>query len=108
MAVFHELGALKLVACWGDDVPEDKLTSFPVTVQCQPDETVVLSWIAWPSKSVRGAGLRRSWAIPRETPTSRSQIRCVSLRQQLRTFREIAHERMVDANRFTVYANSTV
>ena len=27
-AVFKEHGALKLVECWGDDVPEGKLTSF--------------------------------------------------------------------------------
>ena len=27
--VFKEHGAMKLVECWGDDVPEGKLTSFP-------------------------------------------------------------------------------
>ena len=27
--VFKEHGALKLVECWGDDVPDGKLTSFP-------------------------------------------------------------------------------
>ena len=27
--VFKEHGALKLVECWGDDVPEGKVTSFP-------------------------------------------------------------------------------
>lgn len=29
-AVFKEHGALKLVECWGDDVPEGKITSFPI------------------------------------------------------------------------------
>jgi hypothetical protein len=29
---FKEHGALKLVECWGDDVPDGKLTSFPMAV----------------------------------------------------------------------------
>jgi uncharacterized protein YbaA (DUF1428 family) len=29
-AVFKEHGALKLVECWGDDVPDGELTSFPM------------------------------------------------------------------------------
>jgi uncharacterized protein YbaA (DUF1428 family) len=31
--VFKEHGALKLVECWGDDVPDGKLTSFPMAVK---------------------------------------------------------------------------
>ena len=30
--VFKEHGALKFVECWGDDVPDGKLTSFPMAV----------------------------------------------------------------------------
>ena len=33
--VFKEHGALKLVECWGDDVPDGKRTSFPLAVQRQ-------------------------------------------------------------------------
>ena len=44
-AVFKEYGALEIVECWGDDVPEGKLTSFPMAVQRKDDETVVFSWI---------------------------------------------------------------
>src|SRR5580704_9874707 len=51
--VFKERGALKLVECWGDDVPDGKLTSFPMAVKRKPDETVVFSWIVWPSRQVR-------------------------------------------------------
>ena len=54
--VFKKHGALALVECWGDDVPEGKLTSFPMAVKCAPDETVVFSWILWPSRAVRDAG----------------------------------------------------
>ena len=28
--VFKEYGALQVVECWGDEVPEGKLTSFPM------------------------------------------------------------------------------
>ena len=50
-AVFKEYGALAVVECWGDDVPEGKLTSFPMAVQRKADETVVFSWITWPSRA---------------------------------------------------------
>lgn len=48
--VFKEHGALQVVECWGDDVPEGKLTSFPMAVQRKDDETVVYSWVTWPSR----------------------------------------------------------
>jgi len=41
--VFKDHGALKMVDCWGDDVPEGKLTSFPMAVKCESHETVVFS-----------------------------------------------------------------
>ena len=36
--VFKEHGALRYVECWGDDVPQGKLTSFPMAVKCKDDE----------------------------------------------------------------------
>jgi uncharacterized protein YbaA (DUF1428 family) len=54
--VFKRHGALKVVETWGADVPEGKLTSFPFAVKLEPDETVVFSWIVWPSKEVRDKG----------------------------------------------------
>jgi len=66
--VFKEHGALKVVECWGDDVPEGKVTSFPMAVQRKADETVVFSWIVWPSKSVRDAGMAKVMADPRLQP----------------------------------------
>ena len=67
-AVFREYGALQVVECWGDDVPEGKLTSFPMAVQRKDDETVVFSWITWPSKAARDEGMKRSMADPRLQP----------------------------------------
>ena len=66
--IFKEYGALKLVECWGEDVPEGKITSFPMAVQCKPDETVVFSWIVWPSRQVRDKGWEKIMANPRMQP----------------------------------------
>ena len=63
--IFKECGALESVDCWGDDVPEGKLTSFPLAVQRKPDETVVLGWLVWPSKAVRDAGFKKAMEDPR-------------------------------------------
>ena len=66
--VFKDHGALKLVECWGDDVPDGKLTSFPMAVKKQSDETVVFSWIAWPSREARDAGMKKVMDDPRIKP----------------------------------------
>jgi uncharacterized protein YbaA (DUF1428 family) len=66
--VFKEYGALKVVECWGDDVPEGKLTSFPMAVKCEENETVVFSWIVWPSREVRDRGNQMVMADPRMQP----------------------------------------
>jgi uncharacterized protein YbaA (DUF1428 family) len=58
-ATFKQNGALAVVECWGDDVPEGKLTSFPLAVRRKDDETVVLSWIVWPSREARDAAWAR-------------------------------------------------
>ena len=58
--VFKKHGAVDFIECWGEDVPEGEITSFPKAVQLQPNETVVLSWIAWPSKEVRDAGMQNA------------------------------------------------
>lgn len=67
-AVFKEHGALKLVECWGDDVPEGEVTSFPMAVKRKADETVVFSWILWPSREARNQGMEKAMADPRLQP----------------------------------------
>jgi uncharacterized protein YbaA (DUF1428 family) len=66
--LFKEHGALAVVECWGDDVPEGKLTSFPLAVKCEPGEAVVFSWISWPSRAVRDEAWKAIMADPRMQP----------------------------------------
>jgi uncharacterized protein YbaA (DUF1428 family) len=68
--IFREYGALKVVECWGDDVPDGKLTSFPIAVRKKDDESVVFSWIVWPSKQIRDDGMKKVMADPRSQPTA--------------------------------------
>ncbi len=68
--VFKQQGALSVVEAWGYDVPEGKLTSFPMAVKRKPDETVVFSWITWPSKSVRDAGMDAVMKDPQFDPAT--------------------------------------
>ncbi|KCZ91700.1 DUF1428 domain-containing protein [Hyphomonas johnsonii] len=55
--LFKKHGALSVVENWGSDVPDGKVTSFPMAVKLKPDETVVFSWITWPSKEARDTGM---------------------------------------------------
>ena len=68
--VFKEYGALQVVECWGDDVPEGEVTSFPRAVQRQPNETVVFAWITWPSREIRDQGMKKIMSDPRMQPES--------------------------------------
>lgn len=66
--VFKDHGALHVVECWGDDVPDGKVTSFPMVVKRKEDETVVFSWITWPSRQARDEGMKKVMDDPRLQP----------------------------------------
>ena len=56
-SVFMDLGAVRILECWGDDVPDGKQTDFRRAVQATEDETVVFSWVEWPDKATRDAAM---------------------------------------------------
>jgi uncharacterized protein YbaA (DUF1428 family) len=66
--LFKEHGALSVVECWGDAVPEGTLTSFPMAVKREPGETVVFSWVTWPSRELRDAAWKKLADDPRMQP----------------------------------------
>ena len=64
-AVLKEIGALTVVNYWGDDMPDGKVTSFPMAVKLELSEAMVFSWITWPSTLVRDEGMKQFTADPR-------------------------------------------
>jgi uncharacterized protein YbaA (DUF1428 family) len=52
-AIWREYGAIEYRECIADDVKPGKVTSFPQSVNLEPNETVVLSWIVYPSRAKR-------------------------------------------------------
>jgi uncharacterized protein YbaA (DUF1428 family) len=63
--VFKENGALAVVNCWGVEVPDGKLTSFPLAVKREENETVTIGWTRWPSREARDAGMGKAMSDPR-------------------------------------------
>ncbi|HEX2257888.1 MAG TPA: DUF1428 domain-containing protein [Afifellaceae bacterium] len=63
--IFREHGATRIVECWGDDVPDGEVTDFRRAVKAEAGETIVFSWIVWPSKAVRDEGNKKVMSDPR-------------------------------------------
>lgn len=58
-SVFIDMGATRVIECWGDDVPDGENTDFRQAVKAKDDETVVFSWIEWPDKPTRDAAMAK-------------------------------------------------
>ena len=63
--IFLEHGALRMVECWGNDVPVGKVNDFRTSVIAEEGEDVVFSWIEWPDKATRDAGQEKVMHDPR-------------------------------------------
>ncbi|MCB2110150.1 MAG: DUF1428 domain-containing protein [Defluviimonas sp.] len=59
---FRDHGAKGLVICWGDDVPDGKVTDFKRAVAATSDETVAFCWMTWPDKATRNAAFAKMMA----------------------------------------------
>ncbi len=57
--VAKDYGCLRQVEAWGDEVPDGEVTSFPKAVKLEDGETVVFSFLEWPSKAVRDDAMKR-------------------------------------------------
>jgi uncharacterized protein YbaA (DUF1428 family) len=72
--LFVEMGAIRVIECWGDDVPAGEQTDFRKAVKATDDEDVVFSWIEWPDKATRDAGMAKmmspDFADPRMDPAT--------------------------------------
>ena len=66
--VFPEYGATRVLECWDDDVPHGKQTDFYRAVAAKDDEAVLFSWIEWPDKATRDAGMKQVMDDPRMGP----------------------------------------
>lgn len=51
--IWMEHGALEYIECVADDVPTGVLTSFPLAVKLEENETVVFAWIVYESREHR-------------------------------------------------------
>jgi uncharacterized protein YbaA (DUF1428 family) len=67
--LFREHGALEIVECFEDDVKDGKVTDFRRAVNAQPGESIVFSWIVWPSKEVRDQASKKLMEDERMKPS---------------------------------------
>jgi len=66
--LFKDAGATRIVEAWADDIRNGKVTDFFRAVKAEEGETVVYSWVEWPSKAVRDAGWKQMEADDRMKP----------------------------------------
>jgi uncharacterized protein YbaA (DUF1428 family) len=52
-SMFIEMGAIRVVECWAEDVPDGTITDFRMAVKATEDEEIIFSWIEWPDKETR-------------------------------------------------------
>jgi uncharacterized protein YbaA (DUF1428 family) len=63
--LWREHGALQYVECVADDVPDGKVTSFPMAVKLRRGEVAVFSWIVFRSRAHRDRVNKKVMADPR-------------------------------------------
>jgi uncharacterized protein YbaA (DUF1428 family) len=66
--MFMDMGATRILECWGDDVPDGKVTDFARAVQATAEETVCFSWVEWPDKATRDAAFGKMNEMMKDDP----------------------------------------
>jgi len=69
-SLFIELGAIRVIEGWGDDVPDGKVTDFRRAVQATAEETVAFSWVEWPDKATRDIAMKKMIEDARMDPST--------------------------------------
>ena len=67
-ALFIEMGATRILECWGDDVKAGTLTDFRRAVDAKDDEAVVFSWVEWPDKARRDEAMSKMEDLMKTDP----------------------------------------
>ncbi|MEL6946428.1 MAG: DUF1428 domain-containing protein [Pseudomonadota bacterium] len=60
--IFKAHGALRVMETWEHEVPDGERTSFPLAVQRQAGEKIVVGWVEWPSRAARDTGMEGAMA----------------------------------------------
>ena len=71
--VFIEHGALRVVECWGADLPAGETTDFRGAVAATDGENVALAWIEWPDRATRDDAMARISALMEKDPRMSAQ-----------------------------------
>lgn len=91
--VFLKHGATRVVEAWGDDIKPGKVNDFRTAVIAKEDEQVLFSWIEWPSKEVRDAGMANSMQDPEMVPPDPDNLPFAGDRVIFGGFRPILDQR---------------
>ena len=67
--IFKDRGATRMVGGWGDHILHGMVTEFYGAVQVRDGETVAFSWMEWPDKASRDAGLKKAMEDARMEPS---------------------------------------
>lgn len=66
--VYRSLGAIAVLESWGEELQRGETTDFFRAVKAKDGETVVLSVVTWPSKTVRDAAWQAIMSDPAMKP----------------------------------------